>query len=162
MTPTAGPAVATALDAAGFTHVVWVPDSHLGTWEDALLASPLTLVRACREGEAVGIAAGLMLGGASPVVAVQCTGFFEAGDAVRNVAYDLALPLKLIVGVRSWKAFAEGRSADSAARLAEPVVRGLGLPMSRFDPAAQSPDELRAAVGFLAAQAGPFVLLWAE
>lgn len=159
---TAGPAVATALEAAGFTHVVWVPDSHIGAWEDALLASPLTLVRACREGEAVGVAAGLILGGASPVVAIQCTGFFEAGDAVRNAVYDLELPLKLIVGVRSWKAVSEGRSADSAARLAEPVIRGLGLPMARFDPYTQSPDELRSAVGFLSGQPGPFVLLWGE
>jgi sulfopyruvate decarboxylase TPP-binding subunit len=159
---TSGPLVATALEAAGFTHVVWLPDSHIGTWEDALLASPLKLVRACREGEAVGIAAGLMLGGASPVVMIQCTGFFEAGDAIRNVAYDLALPLKLIVGVRSWRSFVEGKSADSAARLAEPMVRGLELPMSRFDGFTQTADELRAAVGLLAGQSGPFVLLWAE
>jgi sulfopyruvate decarboxylase TPP-binding subunit len=157
-----GPIVATALEAAGFTHVVWVPDSHIGTWEDALLASPLKLIRACREGEAVAIAAGLMLGGGSPVVMIQCTGFFEAGDAMRNVVYDLGLPLKLIVGVRSWRAFSEGKSADSAARLAEPMVRGLGLPMSRFDGYTQTADELRSAVGFLSGQPGPFVLLWAE
>jgi hypothetical protein len=95
-------------------------------------------------------------------VAIQCTGFFEAGDAVRNVAHDLGLPLKLIVGVRSWRAFQDGRSADSCPRFAEPVVRALGLPVSWFDPFTQSADELRHAVGFLAAQPRPFALLWAE
>lgn len=160
--PIAGPAVAAALEAAGFTHVVWVPDSHIGTWEDAILGSSMPLVRACREGEAVGIAAGLMLGGAVPVVVAQCTGFFESGDAIRNVAHDLGLPLKMIVGVRSGRAVQAGRSADSAARLAEPVVRALGLPLSRFDPFADSEDELRAAVGQMAAQPGAAVLLWAE
>src|SRR5438045_8450340 len=100
-----GPTVVRAIQAAGFTHVVWVPDSHLGTWDAALHASPaVRLVRPAREGEAVGIAAGLMLGGARPLGAVQCTGFFEAGDAVRNVAHDLTLPPKLLVGVRSWRA----------------------------------------------------------
>ncbi len=158
----AGPAVAAALETAGFTHVVWVPDSHIGTWEEAILGSRLGLVRVCREGEAVAVAAGLMLGGAVPVVAIQCTGFFEAGDAVRNVAHDLGLPLKMIVGVRSGRAYAAGRSADSAARLAEPVVRAFGLSAGRFDPSARTPDDLRAAVGSLRAEPGPFALLWEE
>src|SRR5215212_1395084 len=101
---TDGPAVVAALEAAGFTHLVWIPDSHLGTWEPALAGSRLAPVRVCREGEAVGLAAGLMLGGAAPLVVMQCTGFFEAGDAVRNVVHDLKLPLKMVVGVRNLRA----------------------------------------------------------
>ena len=89
--------------AAGFTHVVWIPDSFVGPWESALASSSqLKLIRPCREGEAIGIAAGLMLGLARPVVIIQCTGLFEAGDSLRNVVHDLNLPLKLIVGVRSY------------------------------------------------------------
>ena len=104
-----GPAVVSALKRCGVTHVVWVPDSSIGTWEPALLAEPsLTLLRACREGEAIGIAAGLLLGGKRPLVAIQCTGLFEAGDALRNVVHDLRLPLFLFVG---------------AARLLRPSVR---------------------------------------
>src|SRR5437762_13597494 len=105
-----GPAAVAAIEAAGFTHLVWLPDSNLGTWESALAGSRLGPVRACREGEAVAIAAGLMLGGARPLVAIQCTGFFEAGDAIRNGVHDLKLPLKMIVGVRSWHAVHDGRS----------------------------------------------------
>src|SRR5438132_14337503 len=77
-----GPSVVAELKQAGATHIVWIPDRTLGTWEAAILAEPaLTLIRACREGEALAIAGGLWLGGASPVVVIQCTGFFEAGDA---------------------------------------------------------------------------------
>src|SRR3954462_244159 len=159
---TDGPAVVAALEAAGFTHVVWVPDSHIGTWEAAILGSRLTLVRACREGEAVGIAAGLMLGGAVPVVVIQCTGFFEAGDAVRNVAHDLKLPLKLVVGVRNARAFREGTSKDNCAHFAERLVQAWELPYPPFDPFTQAaavlPDTLRG----LRADPGPRVLLWTE
>src|SRR4051794_33783237 len=125
---TDGPAVVAALEAAGFTHVVWIPDSHLGTWEAALTASRLQLIRPCREGEAVGIAAGLILGGAKPLVVMQCTGFFEAGDAVRNVAHDLKLPLKMIVGVRGWKAARGGKTADNCPHFAERIVKAWDLP----------------------------------
>ena len=54
-----GPSVVAALKGAGVTHVVWVPDSTTGTWEPALTFDPdLTLVRVCREGEAVAVAGG--------------------------------------------------------------------------------------------------------
>jgi hypothetical protein len=117
-----GEAVVRGIEAAGFTHVVWVPDSHLGTWDATLSAwQTVCLIRPTREGEAVGLAAGLLLGGANPLVAVQCTGFFEAGDAVRNVAHDLKLPLRLLVGVRSWRAATHGKSADNCPTFAEPA-----------------------------------------
>jgi sulfopyruvate decarboxylase TPP-binding subunit len=157
-----GPTVVLAIEAAHFTHVVWVPDSHLGTWDAALHASPkVRLVRPAREGEAVGLAAGLMLGGARPLVAVQCTGFFEAGDAVRNVAHDLKLPLKLLVGVRSWRAHLAGKTADNCPTFAEPVVRAWGLPVAWFDPFAAAAD-CGPAFAQLAAGDGPAALLWAE
>lgn len=124
------PAVAVGhLEAAGFTHVVWIPDSALGSWEPALIfSSRLKLIRPCREGEAIGVAAGLMLGGARPVVVIQCTGLFEAGDALRNVVHDLKLPLKLIVGVRSYRALLEGKTADNCPAFTEPILRAWQLP----------------------------------
>jgi sulfopyruvate decarboxylase TPP-binding subunit len=114
---------------AGFSHVVWIPDSFVGPWESALATSPgLKLIRPCREGEAIGVAAGLTLGGARPLVVVQCTGLFEAGDALRNVVHDLKLPLKLIVGVRSYQAYAAGKSADNCPTFTEPVLKAWQLP----------------------------------
>jgi sulfopyruvate decarboxylase subunit alpha len=56
----------------------------------------------CREGEAWAVAAGLYLGGATPLVMIQCTGLFESGDALRNVLHDWALPIFSIVGYRSY------------------------------------------------------------
>jgi sulfopyruvate decarboxylase TPP-binding subunit len=155
-------AVAAALEAAGFTHLVWIPDSHLGTWDAALAGSRLSVIRPCREGEAVGIAAGLMLGGAKPLVAIQCTGFFEAGDAVRNVAHDLKLPLKMIVGVRSWGATQAGKSADNCPHFAEKLVRAWELPHSWFHPDEWTPENLAAVLRGLVEEPGPGVILWTE
>ena len=158
-----GATVVRAIESAGFTHVVWVPDSHLGTWDAALTASDrVRLIRATREGEAVGIAAGLMLGGARPLAVMQCTGVFEAGDAVRNVVHDLGLPLKLLVGVRSWRATQAGRSRDNAATFAEPLVRAWDLPAAWFDPFTADAAVCAAAMTGLSNAPGPHVLLWGE
>ena len=124
-----GPSVVAALKGCGVTHVVWVPDSTTGTWEAALAADrDLALVRVCREGEAVAVAGGLLLGGRSPVVVVQCTGLFEAGDALRNFVHDLKLPLFFIVGVRSYHAHRQGKSADTCPVFTEPILRTWRLP----------------------------------
>jgi sulfopyruvate decarboxylase TPP-binding subunit len=129
-----GPSVVAALKGAGVTHVVWIPDSVTGTWEAALAAdSALTLVRVCREGEALAVAAGLLLGGRRPVVVVQCTGLFDAGDALRNLVYDLKLPLFLIVGVRSYYAHRQGRGGDNCPVFTEPILRAWQLPYVLLD-----------------------------
>lgn len=120
-----GPSVVAALRDCGVTHVVWVPDSEIGTWEAALVAAAphIRLVRVCREGEAFGVAAGLHLGGARPIVVIQCTGLFEAGDALRNVIHDLRLPLFFVVGVRSYYAHRKGASSDTCPVFTEPILR---------------------------------------
>jgi sulfopyruvate decarboxylase subunit alpha len=142
-----GPAVAEALAANGVTHVVWLPDSELGQWEAALLAQPgLQLIRVCREGEAFAIAAGLLLGGKRPVVLIQCTGLFEAGDSLRNVVHDLGLPLFVVVGVRSWKAHQRGATPDTCPRFTEAIVAAWQLPVTWLDDASTAADLARAYV----------------
>ena len=136
-----GPSVAAALKGCGVTHVVWIPDTELGLWEAAFSADPgLQLVRACREGEAIAIAAGLLLGGKRPVVMIQCTGFFEAGDALRNVVYDLKLPLFLVVGVRSYYAHQQGATTDSCPVFTEPLLKAWQLPYHLFDRTSTADD----------------------
>jgi sulfopyruvate decarboxylase TPP-binding subunit len=136
-----GSSVVAALKGAGVTHVVWIPDSLTGTWEPALAADPdLTLVRVCREGEALAVAAGLLLGGRRPVVVVQCTGLFEAGDALRNLVYDLKLPLFLLIGVRSYYAHQKGTSADTCPVFTEPILRAWQLPYVLLDEGATAAD----------------------
>lgn len=154
--------IVSALEAAGFTHLVWIPDSHLGKWEPALRGSRLAPIRVCREGEAVGVAAGLMLGGARPLVVIQCTGFFEAGDAVRNVAHDLKLPLKLIIGVRSELGARSGTSSDNCPRFAPRLVDAWELHHTRFDPSTSDELQLSEAVAALAGHPSASALLWAE
>jgi sulfopyruvate decarboxylase TPP-binding subunit len=123
-----GSDVAALFRQIGISHVVWLPDSEMGRWEAALSSAPdLTLVRVCREGEAFGIAAGLLLSGKRPVVVIQNTGFFEAGDALRNVVHDLGLPVFVIVGYRGYYTGVTGRR-DTAAQFIEPIVRAWGLP----------------------------------
>jgi sulfopyruvate decarboxylase TPP-binding subunit len=129
-----GRSVAAAFTACGITHVVWIPDSELGTWEPAFLAEPgLQLIRVCREGEAVAVAAGLHLGGKRPIVLMQCTGFFEAGDAFRNLVHDLKLPLFFVIGVRSYIAHQQGTTADSCPVFTEPIVQAWQLPYTVLD-----------------------------
>ena len=142
----AGHDVAAALVGAGVTHVVWVPDSALGRWDAALNSTPgITLIRVCREGEAIAVAAGLCIGGASPLVMMQCTGMFEAGDALRNAVHDLQLPLFFLIGVRSWYASQTGRTADTCPMFTEPVLRAWQIPYSILDPRRHTPGDLAAA-----------------
>ena len=124
-----GPSVVAALEDCGVTHVAWIPDSDIGRWEPALRsASRLQLIRVCREGEAIALAAGLHLGGKRPLVLMQCTGLFEAGDTLRNILHDLQLPLFFVIGVRSYNAHQRGTSTDSCPVFTEPILRAWQLP----------------------------------
>jgi sulfopyruvate decarboxylase TPP-binding subunit len=114
----------------------------LGLWDaDLAAAGSPQLIRVCREGEAIGLAVGLLLGGATPLVAIQCTGFYEAGDALRNAVHDLGLPLTLLVGVRSELARRRGSGSDNAPLFIEPIVRAWNLPYRWLDPD-RAADEL--------------------
>jgi len=97
-----GAQITALLQECGITHVVTVPDSTIGQWESAIASGGIGLIRVCREGEAWAVAAGLFLGGARPLVMIQCTGLFESGDALRNVLHDWKLPIPSIIGYRSY------------------------------------------------------------
>ena len=98
-----GDEIAEIFSAMGVTHVIAVPDSTLGPWHAAIREHPaLRLVSVCREGEAWAIAGGLHLGGARPLVLIQCTGFFESGDSLRNIVHDWKLPIFSVIGYRSY------------------------------------------------------------
>jgi sulfopyruvate decarboxylase TPP-binding subunit len=158
-----GPAIVGALQTCGITHVVWVPDSHLGRWEsDLTTASSLRLIRATREGEAIAIGGGLILGGARPLVMIQCTGLFEAGDALRNIVYDLKLPLLLLVGVRSYRAFQAGQSTDNCPAFTEPILRAWQVPYTWMEPEEHSGTELITALRKAQVSAKAAAFLWVE
>ena len=98
-----GKQVASLLVEFGVTHVVSIADSTIGAWAEEIdRTRGIELVRVCREGEAWAVAGGLLLGGATPVVLIQCTGLFESGDALRNIIHDWKLPVFSIIGYRSY------------------------------------------------------------
>jgi len=120
-----GPEIVATLEGLGITHVVWIPDSATGPWESALEGSKcLKLIRVCREGEAWPLAAGLHLGGQTPLVVMQTTGLFESGDSLRNVLFDLKLPIFALIGVRNGLVT---ESRDSAKTFAEPILLAWGI-----------------------------------
>ena len=64
---------------------------------------------------------------------VQCTGLFEAGDALRNVIHDLKVPLFFIVGVRSYYLHQQGKTVDSCPVFTEPFLQAWQIPYVVLD-----------------------------
>ena len=90
------------------THVVWLPDSETNFMYEQMAADEsIDIVAICREGESLGIAAGLWVGGKKPVVMIQNTGLFESGDSIRGLGNDIEIPLVLIIG------YGAGRGTES-------------------------------------------------
>jgi sulfopyruvate decarboxylase TPP-binding subunit len=116
-----GAAVAAQLRAMSITHVVTVPDGTIGRWEPDIETAGMHIVRVCREGEAWAVAGGLNLGGARPIVMIQCTGLFESGDALRNTLHEWKLPLYAIIGYRSYLN-QENLPGDTSLVFTEPIL----------------------------------------
>jgi hypothetical protein len=75
---------------------------------------------------------------------MQITGFFEAGDALRNTVHDLKIPLLFIVGLRSYFAHQRGPHFDTCPVFAEPILQAWRLPYRLLtDP---QPEDLRNAL----------------
>jgi sulfopyruvate decarboxylase TPP-binding subunit len=145
---------------SGFTHVIWIPDSELGKWNEALTAAGTPrLIRACREGEAIAIAGGLCLGGARPLTILQCTGFFEAGDSFRNLVHDMKLPLIFLIGVRSYQAHMEGRSTDTCPIYTEPILKSWELPYTLLPSSCNATDLKQALNRFVKGRHAGAILL---
>ena len=119
-----------ALERHGITHVLGVPDNgscvlYERLWDHDTIEVILT----SREGEAYGLASGLYLGGAHPLVLIQNTGFLEAGDALRGTAYNMGIPLVMLVGYRGYATMAPGAPrVDTAATFFEPTLKAWNIP----------------------------------
>lgn len=156
-----GAEIESLLASLGVTHVVSVPDSTIGEWYSAIGRSErLELVRVCREGEAWGVAAGLYLGGATPLVLIQCTGLFESGDALRNALKDWELPLFAIIGYRSFLN-QETLPGDTCLTFTEPILDAWRVGY-RFITAPTQLEEMRAHLAACRDAGEPGVILIAE
>jgi sulfopyruvate decarboxylase TPP-binding subunit len=139
-----------ALEQAGVTHVLGVPDNTSAPLFNGLQQHPsIRLVAVTREGEAFAIASGLWLGGASPLVVIQNTGLLESGDALRGTAIRMGAPVPLVVTGRGYaKMEAAGMGPrtprtpelltradlDSVAFMTEPTLDAWGIPYERCTP----------------------------
>ncbi|MED5448979.1 MAG: hypothetical protein VYA62_12205 [Planctomycetota bacterium] len=132
------------LQELSFTHVVTIPDSTLGQWENDLKAcESIDYVGVCRAGEAWAVAAGLHLGGATPLVLIQCTGLFESGDSLRNALFDYRLPLFAMIGYRSFLNQST-LPGDTCLTFTEPILDAWGLDWALYDNAENTPEQLEA------------------
>jgi len=150
-----------ALEEAGVTHVLGVPDNTSAPLFHALQGNPrIRLVEVTREGEAFAVASGLWLGGAVPLVVIQNTGFLESGDALRGTAIRMGAPVPFVVTGRGYaKMEAAGMGPDtprtpelltrpeldSVAFITEPTLDAWGIPYGRCRPG----DDPAAALGRL-------------
>lgn len=162
ITPSAGDESGTAagfaafLQDLGITHLVTVPDNTSAPILSVLArdqvdspdgSAPLRFPRllfATREGEAMGLASGIWLGGGMPAVLIQNTGLLEAGDGLRGTASRMGVPLLLMVTCRGYpKARLAGldpgkgevdrdvlvrADLDSVAHMTEATLRAWGVP----------------------------------
>jgi sulfopyruvate decarboxylase TPP-binding subunit len=152
--------IAALLTSLGVSHVVTVPDSTIGRWEEAIAASGIKIVRVCREGEAWAVAGGLYMGGASPLVLIQCTGLFESGDALRNMLHEWKLPLYSMIGYRSYLN-QDTLPGDTSLVFTEPILAAWKLDVRLITKPSQL-DEIAQHYRDCASAAKPGVALIAE
>jgi sulfopyruvate decarboxylase TPP-binding subunit len=118
----------------GVSDVVAIPDGESRHLFQALLDEPgIDVCQPTREGEGIAIAAGLWVGGRSPLVMLQNTGLMEAGDALRGCGIGPGIPLLLLVGWRGYPGAIAGRlPIDSAYPYTEPLLDAWGIPHRRL------------------------------
>lgn len=123
-----------ALEGAGITHFVTVPDLVQLALHQAMERgdSPIRLVRSCNEDQAVCTAAGLRIAGQKPIVVVQNQGLYACVNSIRAVALDARIPTVFLVGQFGRENANLGQPTTQSSRrvvsLLEPLLDTLGLP----------------------------------
>jgi sulfopyruvate decarboxylase TPP-binding subunit len=131
------------------THVVGLPDNSSAGLFELLGGDPdIRLIRITREGETFALAAGLWMGGKTPVVLIQNTGLLESGDSLRGTVLRMRIPLLCLITYRGYAGMMRqglaGTSVDltadllsrpdldSTALITEPTLKAWGLPFVFF------------------------------
>lgn len=92
-------ALKTELERNDVRHLVSVANGEGAALYFACKEDPsFWVIDACREGEAVGIGAGIFLGGNRPLVSMENFGLYECLDTLRALPIDMGIPLVLLVG----------------------------------------------------------------
>ena len=117
------------------SHVVGLPDNgSKSLFSQLSMCTDMASIFVSREGEAFALASGLLVGGCKPLVLIQNTGLLEAGDAFRGTAFNMRLPLVIVIGYRGYAGHREGGDrVDSAATFLEPTLRAWQLPYTLME-----------------------------
>ena len=138
--------IADGLVDAGVSDVVYVPDNPLSQLVRALETEHkgLRATIATREEEAVGIAAGLYLGGVRSAVLCQSSGLGNAANALASLLVAYQIPVLLVVSMRG----EEGEwnwAQVPMARAVRPLLAALGIQTFALDTAASAESLVRRA-----------------
>jgi len=138
--------IADGLVEAGVRDVVYVPDNPLSHLLGALKTDhkDMRTTIATREEEALGIAAGLYLGGARPAVLFQSSGLGNAANALASLLVAYQIPALLVISMRGEEG--EWNSAQvPMARAVRPLLAALGIQAFTLDTAAGAATMVRRA-----------------
>lgn len=137
--------VCAGLRAAGCRDVVYVPDNPLSQILSVLGSSypEVRTTLATREEEAVGIAAGLALGGLRTALMMQSSGVGNAVNGLSSLLVAYQLPVLLVVSMRgdpgewNWAQVPMGRAV-------RPVLDALGIQQLTVERADAAEEAMRA------------------
>ena len=124
-----------ALKKRNITHAIGVPDNGSARIYELLREEPnIEVITVTREGEAFAIAAGLYIGGKTPVIIIQNTGFLESGDAFRGTVFNMHIPVVVLIGYRGFhNRDKDGKWVDSVTTFLEPTLKAWNLPYQKLE-----------------------------
>lgn len=138
--------VCAGLAAAGVGHVIYVPDNPLSHLLNVLTRGYPRICQtlATREEEAVGIAAGLYLGGVRAAVLMQSSGLGNCTNAIASLLVPYRIPVVFVMSMRGDPG--EWNSAQvPLGRAVRPILDALGVPHVSLDRAAEAESIVSAA-----------------
>ena len=149
-----------AIRELGVSHILTVPDTHQKTLLASLMGDPaLTTLTLSTEDEALGVNAGLWIGGVEALVVIQNVGFFAAMNGVRGVCMDMHVPTCMLVGQYARDvAVPVPENEASGVRLIESVIKSIDIPYYVIDGPADV-GVLKQAFDQSRSERGPVVVL---
>ena len=124
----------------GVDHVICIPDSYQKTLIALLADDPdIRFIIACTEDEAMGVNAGLYIGGKSPMLVIQNNGIFASINTIKAIPLDARIPTLMLVGQFQRDPMSPVEESKSrAVRMVEPTLDTWGVPNYRIE----GPDDL--------------------
>lgn len=152
--------IAAELRALGIDHVVCIPDSYQKTLIALLQDDPaVRFVTACTEDEAMGINAGLYVGGKNPMLLIQNNGIFASINTIKAIPLDARVPTLVFVGqYQRDPALPVEESKSRAVRMVEPTLDTWGVPHYRLE-GPEDVGNIRAAYDLAHETMGPAALI---